>query len=848
MLNYNELMHFPPSPSARPYGTIKAPLAIPGRMSQPPITRNARTCPRSLPNTLFIEAEPVPDEMALSFRVRFALSVEKTSIHIGNKSQASTLHPYDFYCGAWMGGDSPHLEFKLLTPHPDGSAEARISLPLQKTDVDVLKLGLYVHDPDTGMNRHICSGFQSLDWIKEGLAAKDFDSATRSMVIKDNYTPNQALLHFCNDSTDLDSLCAILPHLRRSVLHDNSKINAKVMALTFGVHEFIEKAANVSPLNGGVNFVNSTCFTQCMGCAINYPLLDLTYSSERHRAPLSMLAYMAIATVHGSGQSPEALLALDEPEYMSRYVVPLCTSFTVCPCTSVYSGDQTMAPSGKLDMATEDFAMVMSKHHYLSLKKDFLDVHGPEKLRAMSPDDLSNHIRNLLLRKGPQDTDGHFLISDDCETLSGLIKAIEGSIRKYHLECSSKPGSPDDHDKALAQMMWDDTRDMPNLAAVPFQDFHAVARLLGRYARLRKNCEDGKSPAAQMGLSIVSAKGPSFSTVNRQLSGHACVVAQTLSSSGAATYTVAEGTSHLMMRNLPPGCPSHVVLPLTEGVKRFETSEALSILASNLSSFLKTCGKSRIREYIPHTFEGQDPYDSCPFYMAGFFVGLEMGSCTPGVIPLEQRVVKSLLLKDEENQDNSGKKAPRPTIRTQPMFGAPVVNLSGDNVMAMPVNLGKIFGEEEGHSILKELRLRNGETYIGRETDQRLKCLMGYWGDQQPLDTPASCCDLTHTWVVSCSESFKNAEVLRAVFEHKTRLARKFNANQAEDPKSDGVRMVAKMHMLSVVSHFYVPLPTKELWAISSARSMQKAVASMPKFWEGLSSEGAHFARMVVSD
>lgn len=104
----------------------------------------------------------------------------------------------------------------------------------------------------------------------------------------------------------------------------------------------------------------------------------------------------------------------------------------------------------------------------------------------------------------------------------------------------------------------------------------------------------------------------------------------------------------------------------------------------------------------------------------------------------------------------------------------------------------------------------------------------------------------------SCSESFKNAEVLRGVLEYKTRLARKFNALQAEDPKSDGVTMVVKAHMLSVASHFYVPLPTKDHWPISSARSMQKALAAMPKFWVGLGAEATDMhsglKRMVVSD
>jgi hypothetical protein len=180
------------------------------------------------------------------------------------------------------------------------------------------------------------------------------------------------------------------------------------------------------------------------------------------------------------------------------------------------------------------------------------------------------------------------------------------------------------------------------------------------------------------------------------------------------------------------------------------------------------------------------------------------------------------------------------------------VALNGDNVRAVPVDVGKAFGEEEGKALLAAIRQRNSETYIGRADDCVLEKLMSYWGQLQPLDAPSVCCDVDHHWVCSCSESFKNAEVLRGVLEYKTRLARKFNALQAEDPRSDGVTMVVKAHMLSVVSHFYVPLPTKDLWSISSARSMQKAAAAMPQFWTGVASEAknlqAAFSKMSASE
>ena len=445
---------------------------------------SARACP---PHSVRIEAEPIPGEVPLKFKVRFALSADKTSIHIGNKSEGSSLHPYDFYGGVWMGGESPHLCFERLTPLPDGSAECRVDLRLLKTDVDVIKLGLYVHDPDTGVNRHVVSGYQSLAWLAEGLKAPDFDSAHQSMSIEDNYTANHALLHFCNDATDLDSLRAVLPHLKRSVLHDNQAINAKVMALTFGVHDYIQRAANVSAINGGANFVKSTCFTQCMGCAINYPLLDMTYSSERHIAPLSMLAYMGIATVHGSGHSPDALLALPDQEFVSRFVVPLTTSYTVCPRTAIYSGDETISPSGRLDLATEDFAMVLSKHNYLAVKRAFDEPTNLNELRGMSNEDLCAHIRERLSRKGAQETDGPILIADDCETLSGMTKSVEGSVRKHYNEIAAGAALPDE---ALARGMYDPgpggcttSRPCPTPTSSPWPGSSGATPASGRTAR-----------------------------------------------------------------------------------------------------------------------------------------------------------------------------------------------------------------------------------------------------------------------------------------------------------------------------------------------------------------------------
>ena len=807
-------------------------------------------------------SEVSPPPLQLRFRVRFALSAGKNTVHISNKSENSEVHPYDFYCGAWMGGSNPHMDFQMLQARADGTGEAAMCVPLMSDDVDVLKLGMYVRDPSTCMMRHVVSGFQSLKWLEECMAAGcDCDKTERSMLIKDNYTQNQALLRFCNDSTDLAALNMLLPHLKASVLHQNAEINKSVTALSFGLHDFLEQVSNVSNVNGGSNFVNSMCFTECMGCAINYPLLDMTYTSGRHVAPLSMLAYMALATAHYVGLAPEVLMRLDDARFVNDYIVPLCTSFTVCPHTAMYSGDETIGLQGKLDLGTEDFAMVMSHHYYQDVLAAYVDAYGDAKRRSMSTEELVAHIATLRARKDKSASDGRFLISDDCETLSGLIKSVESSVLRYHLlsvdthaqkqtqtqtqklqqalvGSSSDPGAGDEaHDLILAHMMWEETRALPSLSAVPMQDFVSCARLLGRYGRLRQNCATGKAPCSQMGLSVVSAKGPSFSLVNRELNGHACVISQTIGADGNAKYSIAEGTSKLLMRDLPKGCPKDVTLPLTTGPRKFSTTEALSIVAINMADYTKTFGKSRVGEVIPRTYEGTDPYNSCPFYMAGFFVGLEMNKCTPGVVPMEERGSTTVapLLKEDGVQGLTLKPCDSEAVAAVPpkvMFGAPLVSLSSEKVRAVPIDLGKIFGVDEATNLLASIRQRNDETYPPMVPKSKLDMLMSTWAPLEPLSGLSAApllMDPERTWLSCCSESFKNADELRAVLEYKARLATEFNAIQAKDPKDDGVRMVVRGQMLSVVCQFRIPLPQGDVWDLSCARSAQLALSAVPR-------------------
>lgn len=751
----------------------------------------------------------------VNIRVRASISTGRSTVHLSNISeriaeqaaeQLAFQHPYDFFVGAWMGDTNPHMQYELLKGQKDGTGVATLSVPVLEGDTDALKLGVFVQDPQTEMMRHLVSGCQDLKGLAANIDGVDaFEGSKSSLLLKDNYSRNQVLVHFCNSGTDIPALNALCAKLRPSVTRENDGINQRVAEMTSGVHGLIEKASNVSNTNGGPSFVNSLCYTQAMNCAINYPLLDLTYSSQRHVTPLGALSYMALATLHYTGLSAEEALQLDDHGFVHKFVVPMCTCFTVCPKTSVYSGDKTLDLKGNLDQGTEDFSMVLCHHFFTGVKDSYADRYKGT-LAEMSNTQLGDHIHSLGYNASAN-SKSHWWIADDCETLSGCIKSIEGGM---HLEASQ---AGYDHTK-LGAGMWESTRGMANLSSVPQSNFTDCAKLLCRYGRLKANCKEGKSPFAQLGLCIVSAKGAAFSTGNCDLNGHACAVAQTVDTAGKASYIICEGTTNMSVRSLPPACPKKVSIVLSTGNKLFDTTTALGIIAENMGDMLATKGQTRVGQTIPQNFDGKDPYSTCPFYMASFFLGLNMGDTVPGVIPLDtmHHTGKAVLAGDVG--ENSA----------QPVFGAPVAALSAECVKALPINLGRAMGEAEAKDFLAKIDLRNRECYPPRASAETLTMLASRWGDQEPLPQKPS----GEHWPLACAEAFDDADMLRAVGEYKRRLANHFNALQAKDPMSDGITMRVKLHMMSVVSHFCVPLPSHERWDLSCARNMRLALKALP--------------------
>ena len=781
----------------------------------------------------------------VKLKVRTSLFTGKCTVHLSNKTEAPAgVHDYDFYVGAWMGRNNKNMEYNMLKGQEDGTGVAEICVPVRDSDTNALKLGIYIRDPETQTMRHIASGFRPLTLLASDIdGVDDFKKAASSVLLKDNYSRNQTLLHFANAGTDVKEMKKFCAKLEPSVLSRNNEINTKVLQMTFGLHDWIEKASQVSNTNGGPNFVNSMCFTEGMGCAINYPLLDMTYSSERHRVPLAMLTYAAFATLQYCRIPPETLLAMPAQDFVAKYAMPLCTSFTVCPASSVYSGDKTIDPKGNLDLGTEDFAMVLSSHFFTHVRNSFKSMKC-ENLGDKTDNELRELIGSIVANPNPESLASK-LISDDCETMTGLVKSFDGGVHKYHLKAVAAAGgnkkkstsriateAPGQASKSLidlatpadlklADMTWDATRGLNNMALIPKKDFVAIAMLLNRSGSLSENNEQGKVPCKRVALSIVSAKGASFELGNKDLNGHACSVSQTLCEDGSVHYKIGEATANMATRDLPGFCPSSVKLALSNGEKAFSTLKALTCVAQNMSEYVKTNGKLRVEQCIPASFHGIDIYKDCPFYMAGFFIGFKMGKCIPGVIPLDVKNISS---------SGSGRSVlASDAARMAPVFGAPVANLSGDNVKALPIDLGKVMGETQALEFLKDIEMRNAESYPPRASKATLKKVVSHWMDLNPVDKMALNSVSDKVWISSIAEGFDDSDLGRAMLEYKSRLARKFNALQAEDSLSDGVTMTVHGHMLSAICQFHIPLPTTDgLWRLSCARNMRLAVEAVP--------------------
>ena len=173
-------------------------------------------------------------------------------------------------------------------------------------------------------------------------------------------------------------------------------------------------------------------------------------------------------------------MAMPDHEFVRSYVVPLCKNFTMCPQTMNYSGDKTRDPAGNLDLGTEDFAMVLSHHMFVVVRKGYEVPEYVSRLTQMADEELQSTVASIKASPNSEGSAAHLLISDDCETLSGMIRSFDGSILQHYKlaafnEWKNHSVGRGSVSERLAEMIWDSTRGLKNLSGVSREDWKDVA-------------------------------------------------------------------------------------------------------------------------------------------------------------------------------------------------------------------------------------------------------------------------------------------------------------------------------------------------------------------------------------
>jgi hypothetical protein len=90
------------------------------------------------------------------------------------------------------------------------------------------------------MQRHLASSFISITKLLEDInGVTNCVLAKASLILNDNYSKNQVLLHFANIDSNLEALKAL--KLKPSFMLKSPILNQKVQAMTTGLHALIGK-------------------------------------------------------------------------------------------------------------------------------------------------------------------------------------------------------------------------------------------------------------------------------------------------------------------------------------------------------------------------------------------------------------------------------------------------------------------------------------------------------------------------------------------------------------------------------------------------------------------------------
>jgi hypothetical protein len=625
--------------------------------------------------------------------------------------------------------------------------------------------------------------------------------------MRDNFTKNGAVLRFQNIDTDLAGLGAL--GLRPSALRALDRTNAAVFGLGQRLKSGIAHFA-VSPLNAGPQYLDAFSYLQMQNCLVHYSLLGYAFDRLTSPVKLPWLMYDAFQAAHCGGVHPAALAGLSDLELVLRFGQPLVTAHTACGLSSVYCTDYTL---NACDVAcklreTEDMAKTygcLALQSQAGLEAGAL---GPGRAYAPSPAQIGAGLRDcpvesgleacvatvreaqrLRRERGLANRVSFSVHNDDCENSAQSIVMKANAVRDlYRAFEGGGDGAvgrvADAMGRVAATAPW--SRLFRNLSR---GDHELVAAAL---LRLGAMLDRGDWATA---FTVVSAKGPSYTEecpdAPGALSGHGTVVSR-VRSGGQVFHGPLEGTTCMCQDPpTPAGAAGGFRVRLEDGtLASFDDSEFATVFGQNIHRALGVSADNCIAAHLRSSY-GDTP-QLCPFYVSAFYTGLSEGKGTLGCVPLDTKPPPSF------------------GLGSKTLFGAPVMGLSQPTTVAVPVGPAMLSDDpREQEALLALMEGQMQEAYCPEASQETIATIASYWQPVSPLRGPAGGPPREgFAWAVRSLNTwaFDDPAHTTAAVRLYTALARRFNALQAKDPRSDRITASAFGHYLSAGLRFDIPM------------------------------------------
>lgn len=712
-------------------------------------------------------------------------------------SYGGSLQASAFVLNSWIGDNNEESSTeKVLFDNEKLSAEGKavVKLNLDNGNVNTVKLEYNFVTPTTSGDRlhHLCSSFIPVADLMDHLDGKN----TNKCYMKNNFSKDAALMEFKNISTDTGAVRLL--KLRPSALLQQEVLNKAVFSMGTALKQKLV-SCDVNNINAGPQFVEGLTFLPMQGVLTNYGLMGFTFKCLESPINLDCTMYNAYKTLEATGLDIYSLSSMSDKDLFFQFGAHLATRSTSCAFTTPYSPDLTYDCIGRITKDTESITRCMSA---VALQtqgavKNYEWVFTPNQTLADSVQVLSKPDihDNTKIREGMS----YALLNDDCEDAAlGVI---------LHLEGVASLARNFDTPTKLAQAMAQAAHNNRLFAGFTMDHHSQMAESLHRLGTLANK---GKLQAA---FSVVSARAACAENASDahagntpQLSGHGTVIGRLTDCNGDNHFIPLEGTSYIVTdQPFAKGLANEIILGLQDGSEqKFDLAKAQTIFAQNLHEIAGLSPHSRVLGHL--LSEYKDPVNQAPFFVSLFYSGLQQNTQTFGCVPLDTAAGQA------------------------PMFGAPVMGLSRESSIAIPLTPYLMTNNGEDPKKLMQLICAHAnEVFPPKATDAQMKALMSCWQPCAPPSRDTLTIDPTRHLRAECTSAFDNPQHTTAAVRVYQELAAKFNQLQTKTRDEDGIRIEGYGTFLSAALKMKIPIPSAKNPRLKTTaiKNLRAAVAEL---------------------